>query len=125
LDVASEEYRPILSIEKRMRVEDLTVEDLDQAKGEDYRHLNLKEKCATVHSKPHQELLSYCYSAEEDTVVLMGNGNHEKVNTIGTVKIIDVDNQRKTQGSINLPDTMYIKNGHYHLFVVTKIMNSG
>jgi hypothetical protein len=42
LDVASEEYRPILSIEKRMRVEDLTVEDLDQAKGEDYRHLNLK-----------------------------------------------------------------------------------
>jgi 4-hydroxy-3-methylbut-2-enyl diphosphate reductase IspH len=75
----------------------------------------------TVYSKPHQDFLSYCYSAEEDTVVLMGNGNHENVNTIETVKVIAVDNQRKTQGSINLPDTMYIKN----LFGVTKIMNSG
>jgi hypothetical protein len=42
LDVASEEYRPILLIEKIMKGEDLRVEDLNQAKGEEYRHSNLK-----------------------------------------------------------------------------------
>jgi hypothetical protein len=40
LDVASEEYRPILSVERRMKGEDLTVEDLERAMCEEYRQLN-------------------------------------------------------------------------------------
>jgi gag-polypeptide of LTR copia-type len=40
LDVASEEYRPILSVERRMNGEDLTVEDLERAMCEEYRQLN-------------------------------------------------------------------------------------
>jgi gag-polypeptide of LTR copia-type/Zinc knuckle len=39
LDVASEEYRPILSVERRMKGEDLTVEDLERAMYEEYRQL--------------------------------------------------------------------------------------
>jgi Zinc knuckle len=40
LDVASEEYRPILSVERRMKGEDLTVEDLERAMCEEYRQMN-------------------------------------------------------------------------------------
>ena len=40
LDVASEEYRPIHSIERRMRGESLSVEDLERAMSEEYRQLN-------------------------------------------------------------------------------------
>jgi hypothetical protein len=41
---------------------------------------------ATVHSTPHSELLSDNRSPEEDITDVMGNGNKEKVTTIGTVK---------------------------------------
>jgi hypothetical protein len=40
LYVASEEYRPILPVETRMKGEDFTVEDLERAICEEYRQLN-------------------------------------------------------------------------------------
>jgi hypothetical protein len=40
LEVATVEYRPILSIERRIRGEHLIVEDLEFAMGESYRQLN-------------------------------------------------------------------------------------
>jgi hypothetical protein len=40
LDVASKEYRPILSIERKMKGEDLTVEDLELAIIEEHRQIN-------------------------------------------------------------------------------------
>jgi hypothetical protein len=39
LDVASEEYQPILAVERRLKVEDLTAEDMEKAICEDYRQL--------------------------------------------------------------------------------------
>jgi hypothetical protein len=39
-----------------------------------------------VHSTPHLELLSGNNLPEEGITVVMGNGNEEKVTTIGTVK---------------------------------------
>jgi hypothetical protein len=41
---------------------------------------------ATVHSTSHLELVNGKRLPEEDITVLMGNGNEEKVTTIGTVK---------------------------------------
>jgi hypothetical protein len=46
----------------------------------------IAEKVATVHSTPHLELLSDNRFPKEDINVIMGNGNKEKVTTIGTVK---------------------------------------
>jgi hypothetical protein len=62
---------------------------------------------------------------EEDITVVMGNGNKEKVTTIGTVKGNAINKNRKLQGSIDLSGVMYLKNGRYNLLSVTKIMNSG
>jgi hypothetical protein len=39
LDVATEEYRPILSVERRMKGELLTVDDLENAMMEEYLQL--------------------------------------------------------------------------------------
>jgi hypothetical protein len=80
---------------------------------------------ATVHSTPHLELLSDNRSPEEDITVVMGNGNKEKVTTIGTVKGNSINKNGKIQGSIDLSGVMYLKNGRYNLLSVTKIMNSG
>jgi hypothetical protein len=57
------------------------------------------------------DFLSDCYSVDENKIVVMGNGTHEKVKTFGTVKAIVLDKQGKTQGLIKLSDTMHIKNG--------------
>jgi hypothetical protein len=37
LDVPSEEYQPILALERRLKGEDLTVEDMEKAIFEEYR----------------------------------------------------------------------------------------
>jgi hypothetical protein len=80
---------------------------------------------ATVHTTPHLELLSDNRSPEEDITVVMGNGNEEKVTTIGTVKGNAINKNGKLQGSIDLSGIMNLKNGRYNLLSVTKIMNSG
>ena len=41
---------------------------------------------ATVHSTPHQNLLVSSHPANDDTVVVMGNGNQEIVTAVETVK---------------------------------------
>jgi hypothetical protein len=224
LDVASEEYRPILAVERRLKGEDLTVEDMEKAMCEEYRQLNhaytkkiesdsevllftgvcyncgksghrandckkktdyqgtkkakflgkcnncglhghtgkdcwekeenknkrpagwkkksergltindttetrieygwtsrdkfqvedpstwISDTGATVHSTSHLELLSDNRSPEEDIPVIMGNGNKEKVTTIGTVKGNAINKNTKLQGSIDLSGVMYLKN---------------
>ena len=47
LDVASKEYRPILSIERRMRGESLLIQDLERAMSEEYRQLNCSHRRRT------------------------------------------------------------------------------
>jgi hypothetical protein len=79
---------------------------------------------ATVHSTPHLELLNGKKLPEEDITVVMGNGNKEKVTTVGTVKSNAMNKNGKLQGSIALSGVMYSKNGRYNLLSVTKIMNS-
>jgi hypothetical protein len=66
---------------------------------------------ATVHLTPHLELLSDNRLPEEDTTVVIGNGNEEKVTTIGTVKVNSINKNGKIQGSIDLSGVMYLKNG--------------
>jgi hypothetical protein len=50
---------------------------------------------------------------EKDITVVMGNGNKEKVTTIGTVKANPINKNGKFQGSIDLSGVMYLKNGQY------------
>jgi hypothetical protein len=46
----------------------------------------IEDTGASVHSTPHLELLRDNRLPEKDITVVMGNGNKEKVTTIGTVK---------------------------------------
>jgi hypothetical protein len=55
-----------------------------------------------VHLTPHLALLSDCNAPKEIITVIMGNGNKEKVNTVGTVKGNAFNQNGKRQGSINL-----------------------
>jgi hypothetical protein len=70
-------------------------------------------------------LLSENRLPKEDITVIMGNGNKDKVTTIGTVKGNAINKNGKLHGSIDLSGVMYLKNGRYNLLSVTKIMNSG
>jgi hypothetical protein len=66
---------------------------------------------ATVHSAPHLTFLIGNRSAEEDITIVMGNGNEEKVATIGTVKGSAINKNGKLQGSIDLSVIQPVK---YH-----------
>jgi hypothetical protein len=79
---------------------------------------------ATVHLTPHLELLSDCSVPEDNITVVMGNGNEEKVTTVGTVKGDAINQNGKRQGFIDLSGVMHLKNGRYNLLSVTKFMNS-
>jgi hypothetical protein len=55
-------------------------------------------------------LLSDNRLPEEDITVVMGNGNEERVTTIGTVKGNAINKNEKLQGSIDLSGVIYLKN---------------
>jgi hypothetical protein len=61
---------------------------------------------------------------DEYITVVIGNGNEEKLVTIGTVKG-NIINKNGLQGSIDLFVVMYLKNGRYKLLSVFKIMKTG
>jgi hypothetical protein len=71
---------------------------------------------ATVHSTSHLELLSDCSAPEDNITVVMGNGNEEKVTTVGTVKGDAINQNGKCQGLIDLWGVMHLKNGGYNEF---------
>jgi hypothetical protein len=62
LDVASEEYQPILLVERRMKGEDLTVEDLERVMCEEYRQLNQAYTKKVVDNSETFLFLGACYN---------------------------------------------------------------
>jgi hypothetical protein len=62
LDVASEEYQPILLVERRMKGEDLTVEDLERVMCEEYRQLNQAYTKKVVDNSETLLFLGACYN---------------------------------------------------------------
>ena len=57
LDVATDEYRPVLTVIRKMRGQDLTVEDLEDSMNEEYRQIN-KGKSRRIEENQGELLLT-------------------------------------------------------------------
>jgi hypothetical protein len=79
---------------------------------------------ARVHSTSNN-LISNNWMEENDTVIVMGNGQKEEAVLKGNVRGEVFDSRGKSQGNIILSDVMYIPNGRYNLISIMKIMKQG
>jgi hypothetical protein len=80
---------------------------------------------ASVHSTSNLTLTTDWQNPTSKTVVVMGNGEKEKVVKSWCIKGIVKDKDNKNQGRMSLCKVVYLPKGKYNLFSVTKVMRSG
>jgi hypothetical protein len=120
----SKQEKAAVSIEKQKSVEfGWSVEDLEMALTDP--RIWIADTGATVHTTSNETLAKHRSNNQDDTVVVMGNGQREEVSKIGTVFGTAINKMGDSQGQISLTDMMYLPNGKYNLVSVTKVMQKG
>jgi Zinc knuckle len=113
-----------VSIEKQKSVEfRWSVEDLKTALTDP--RIWIADTGATVHTTLNKTLAKHWSNNQDDTVVVMGNGQKEEFSKIGTVFGTAINKMGDSQGQISLTDVMYLLTGKYNLVSVTKVMQKG